>query len=382
MAEIKAKTGSGLRGIVAAQTKICSNGDNHDNLYYRGYSIYDLAANCEFEEVAHLLLKGNLPNKTELANFKKEIIAARGLPKELKDVLKLIPKDAHPMDVMRTGCSFLGTLEPEKMNVSKKDFSDEMRVGIRLLGIFPSIMLFWHHWHNSKKEMDTNSDQDTIAGYYLEKLHDKAPSDLWIKSMHVSLILYAEHDLNASTFTSRVISATFSDVYSAITGSIGALRGPLHGGANEAAMDLITEFDTPQKAVDGVKAKLAAKTLIFGFGHGVYTTHDPRNVVIKGVSQKLSQDTGDSKGLFKISEAIESLMWEEKKLFPNLDFFSASAYHFMGIPTGHFTPIFIMSRVTGWLAHIFEQRANNRLIRPSSEYVGDDVKKFVPINER
>lgn len=371
----------GLAGVIAGKSGICTVGTGH-GLNYRGYDIYDLARECEFEEVAYLLLKGELPKKQELESFKQELIKARALPKDLKEALKLLPKDAHPMDIMRTGCSVLGCLEQERIDALKGEFPDQHRIGVRLLGIFPSILLFWHHWHQSKTEMDTNSKQDTIAGYFLEKLHNKEPKKLWIDAMHVSLILYAEHEFNASTFTSRVITATMSDVYSAITGAIGALRGPLHGGANEAAMDLLSEFKNPAEALEGIKQKLASKTKIMGFGHRVYVKADPRNVVIKEWSKKLSEDVGDSKGLYPISEVIEEVMWNEKKLFPNLDFYSASAYHFMGIPTSYFTPIFIMSRTSGWLAHIFEQRADNKLIRPSSEYTGPDNRAFVPMNER
>lgn len=371
----------GLAGVVAGKSAICTVGTGH-GLNYRGYDIYDLAKYATFEEVAYLLLNGELPNKQELESFKQEIIKARELPQNLKEALKLLPKDSHPMDVMRTGCSVLGCLEQEHINIQQLQFPDQKKIGIRLLGVFPSILLFWYHWHNSGKEMSTKSNQDSIAGYFLEKLHDKAPKDLWIQAIHVSLILYAEHEFNASTFASRVVTATLSDVYSAITAAIGALRGPLHGGANEAAMDLLSEFKTPQEAKQGILDKLARKAKIMGFGHRVYVKADPRNVVIKEWSKKLAQDVGDTKELYPISEVIEEVMWNEKKLFPNLDFYSASAYHFMGIPTPFFTPIFIMSRVSGWLAHIYEQRADNKLIRPSSEYIGPENRAYVPINER
>lgn len=371
----------GLAGVNAGQSAICTVGTGH-GLNYRGYDIYDLAKYCEFEEVAYLLLREKLPNKTELESFKKELKEARSLPKELKEVLKLLPKNAHPMDVMRTACSVLGCLETENYDVFKASFPNQQKIGIRLLGIFPSALTFWHHYHANGKEISTESSQDSIAGYFLELLHQKPPKDLWIKAMHVSLILYAEHEFNASTFTARVITATMSDVYAGITGAIGALRGPLHGGANEAAMDLIAEFQNPEQARLGILEKLAKKGKIMGFGHRVYVKADPRNVVIKEWSKKLSDDVGDTKGLYPISEAIEKVMWDEKKLFPNLDFYSASAYHFMGIPTPYFTPIFIFSRTAGWLAHIFEQRANNKLIRPSSEYIGPDKKDFVPLQNR
>lgn len=371
----------GLAGITAGQSAICTVGTGH-GLNYRGYDIYDLAEHCEFEEVAYLLLKEKLPNANELAAFKKELIAARALPKALKDTLKLLPKNAHPMDIMRTTCSMLGCLEPESYDIVKMSFPMQHKIAIRLLGIFPSALTFWHHYHASGKEINTESNQDSIAGHFLELLHQKPPKELWIKAMHASLILYAEHEFNASTFTARVITATMSDIYSGITGAIGALRGPLHGGANEAAMELIAEYKTPQEAHKGILDKLAKKDKIMGFGHRVYVKADPRNVVIKQWSKKLSEDVGDTKGLYPISEAIEEVMWEQKKLFPNLDFYSASAYHFMGIPTPYFTPIFIFSRTAGWLAHIFEQRANNKLIRPSSEYIGPDKKAFVPLHNR
>ncbi|WP_295737834.1 2-methylcitrate synthase [uncultured Helicobacter sp.] len=371
----------GLAGISAGESAICTCGTGH-GLNYRGYDIYDLAEHCEFEEVAYLLLKEKLPNKAELESFKKELIAARSLPKELKEVLKLLPKDAHPMDIMRTACSTLGCLEPEEYDVFKASFPNQQRIGTRLLGIFPSVLTFWHHYHTSGKEISTESKQDSIAGYFLESLHQKEPKELWVKAMHTSLILYAEHEFNASTFTARVITATMSDVYSGITGAIGALRGPLHGGANEAAMELIEEFSTPEQATQGILDKLARKDKIMGFGHRVYVEKDPRNVVIKAWSKKLSEDVKDTKGLYPISEAIEKVMWEQKKLFPNLDFYSASAYHFMGIPTPYFTPIFIFSRTAGWLAHIFEQRGNNKLIRPSSQYIGPENKAFIPMDKR
>ena len=376
-----AKKVGGLAGISAGESAICTCGTGH-GLNYRGYDIYDLAEHCEFEEVAYLLLKEKLPNKAELESFKKELIAARSLPKELKEVLKLLPKDAHPMDIMRTACSTLGCLEPEEYDVFKAQFPNQQRIGTRLLGIFPSVLTFWHHYHTSGKEISTESSQDSIAGYFLESLHQKEPKELWVKAMHASLILYAEHEFNASTFTARVITATMSDVYAGITGAIGALRGPLHGGANEAAMDLIEEFKTPEQATQGILDKLARKDKIMGFGHRVYVEKDPRNVVIKAWSKRLSEDVKDTKGLYPISEAIEKVMWEQKKLFPNLDFYSASAYHFMGIPTPYFTPIFIFSRTAGWLAHIFEQRGNNKLIRPSSQYTGPENKAFIPMDKR
>ncbi|MDE7195776.1 MAG: 2-methylcitrate synthase [Helicobacter sp.] len=379
----KAATGKvgGLAGVNAGQSAICTVGTGH-GLNYRGYDIYDLAEHCTFEEVAYLLLREKLPTKGELKDFVDEIKAARKLPDSLKTTLKLLPKNAHPMDIMRTTCSMLGCLEPEVYDVAKMSFPNQQKVATRLLGIFPSALTYWHHYHNSGKEISQESSQDSIGGYFLELLHQKAPKDLWVKAMHASLILYAEHEFNASTFTARVITATLSDCYAAVTGAIGALRGPLHGGANEAAMELIAEYTSPEQATQGILDKLARKDKIMGFGHRVYVEKDPRNVVIKEWSRKLSVDVNDKENLFPISEAIEKVMWDSKKLFPNLDFYSASAYHFMGIPTAYFTPIFIFSRTAGWMAHVFEQRANNKLIRPSSEYTGPDNRAFVPMDKR
>jgi len=368
------KTG-GLAGVVAGRSAICTVGTGH-GLNYRGYDIYDLAQHATFEEVSYLLTKGTLPTKTQLEGYKKELMAARTLPEALKAVLRTLPKSAHPMDVMRTSCSTLGCLEPEC-----DDFSDQDAKITRLMGIFPSILLYWHHFHINGKELDTHSNQDTIGGYFLEKLHDKTPSELWIKAMHVSLILYAEHEFNASTFAARIGASTLSDIYSAITAAIGVLRGPLHGGANEAAMELISEYTTPEEATQGIHAKLIAKAKIMGFGHRVYVSNDPRNIVIKEWSRKLADDAKNTT-LFPISEAIEKVMWDEKKLFPNLDFYSASTYYFMGIPTLYFTPIFVMSRTAGWAAHVVEQRGDNKLIRPNSEYIGPDNRAYVDIKDR
>ena len=368
------KTG-GLAGIVAGRSAICTVGTGH-GLNYRGYDIYDLAQNATFEEVAYLLTKGELPKPKELAQYKQELIHARSLPEALKTVLKTLPKNSNPMDVMRTACSTLGCLEQEA-----SDFSNQAEIITRLLGIFPSILLYWHHYHINGKEIDTNSTQDSIGGYFLEKLHGKAPNELWIKAMHVSLILYAEHEFNASTFAARIAASTLSDIYSAITAAIGVLRGPLHGGANEAAMELISEFSSAENATKGIFEKLENKAKIMGFGHRVYVSNDPRNIVIKEWSRKLADDCKNTT-IFPISEAIEKVMWDEKKLFPNLDFYSASTYHFMGIPTAYFTPIFIMSRTTGWAAHVVEQRGDNKLIRPNSEYIGPENRAYVAINER
>ncbi|HRQ61569.1 MAG TPA: 2-methylcitrate synthase [Alphaproteobacteria bacterium] len=371
--EAPKKTG-GLAGIVAGQTEVSAAGGAH-TLEYRGYSIYDLAKHCVFEEVAYLLLYGALPNKAELESFQKRLIQKRDLPEALKKVLELVPVSAHPMDVMRTGTSFLGNLEAED------DKNDQLAITERLLGAYPAILVYWWVFHHKGLRTECTTNTKTIAEHFLTMLHHKAPSQTHIDAMNVSLILYAEHEFNASTFTARTITSTLSDFYSGVCGAIGALRGPLHGGANEAAMELIQEYKTPEEAVAGVKHKLATKQLVMGFGHRVYTEADPRNRVIKEWSKKLCSEGGKSE-LFNVSEAIETLMWDEKKLFPNLDFYSASVYHMMGIPTPMFTPVFVMSRITGWAAHIFEQRKNNKLIRPSADYTGPNGLAFIPLDKR
>ncbi len=368
------KTG-GLAGVTAGATHICTVGKEGAGLTYRGYDIYDLADNANFEEVAYLLLHGKLPTQTELDAYVEKIKAHRGLPDALKTVLEMIPADTHPMDVLRTGISFLGNIEPEG------DFSNQIDVADRLLACLPSMLLYWHRFHVDGVRIDTETDDDSIAGHFLHLLHDKAPKELHRKSLDTTLILYAEHEFNASTFAGRVITGTLSDIHSAVTGAIGALRGPLHGGANEAAMALISKFDTPEEAAEGVRGMLERKDLIMGFGHRVYTTSDPRNTVNKKMSKALADDAGNTK-LFPISEAVEKVMWDEKKLFANADFFAATVYHFMGIPTYLFTPIFVCSRITGWAAHIMEQRADNKLIRPAAEYVGPGPQKWVAIDDR
>jgi len=371
--EPKKKTG-GLAGIVAGETTISAAGGAH-NLEYRGYSIYDLAENATFEEVAYLLLYAKLPNKEELKAFRHKLKQQRDLPQALKEVLERIPKDAHPMDVMRTATSFLGNIEPE----SEKH--NQYAVTERLLAAYPAILVYWWHFAHTGKRHECMTDAPSIAEHFLTLLHRGKPSELHIKAMNVSLILYAEHEFNASTFTARTITSTLSDFYSAVTGAIGALRGPLHGGANEAAMELIRKFKTPQEATAGIKEMLATKQLIMGFGHRVYSEADPRNRVIKEWSRQLCNEGGKPE-LFAVSETIEKMMWDEKKLFPNLDFYSASAYHMMAIPTPMFTPIFVMSRISGWAAHIFEQRKNNKLIRPSADYTGPEKLAYVPLDKR
>ncbi|MDG1875645.1 MAG: 2-methylcitrate synthase [Mariniblastus sp.] len=370
----KKKTG-GLAGVVAGETSIATVGKEGSGLNYRGYSIHDLAENAVFEEVAFLLLYGHLPVLKELDSFRSRLLSKRSLPNSLCQTLKAIPKTAHPMDVLRTGCSMLGVLEPET------SFSEQQDKAERLLASLPSMLTYWYHFSQDGKEIDFESSEDSIAGYFLDKMHGQPPSDLHRRVMDVSLILYAEHEFNASTFTARVCTATLSDLFSAITGAIGTLRGPLHGGANEAAMELIELYQSADEAEAGIMDKLASKSLIMGFGHRVYTVSDPRSDVIKSWAKKLAEANGDSV-LYPVSERIEEVMWREKKLFPNLDFYSASAYHFLGIPTEMFTPIFVLSRVTGWAAHVFEQRANNRLIRPGADYIGPDQRTFVSIEDR
>jgi len=368
------KTG-GLAGVTAGETHICTVGQEGAGLTYRGYDIYDLADNASFEEVAYLLLHGTLPTQVELDSYVTRIKTNRGLPAALKTVLEAVPGDAHPMDVLRTGVSFLGNIEPEG------DFSNQNNVADRLLACLPSMLVYWHRFQTDGKRIETETDDDSVSGHFLHMLHDRAPKELHRKSLDTTLILYAEHEFNASTFTARVITGTLSDMHSAVSGAIGALRGPLHGGANEAAMELISKFDTPEEAADGVRAMLERRDLIMGFGHRVYTTSDPRNSVNKKMAQQLADDAGNTT-LFPISEAVEKVMWDEKKLFANADFFAASVYHFMGIPTYLFTPIFVCSRITGWAAHIMEQRADNKLIRPAADYIGPGLQQWIPIEDR
>lgn len=375
-----AKTG-GLAGITAGQTAICTVGHEGDNLHYRGFSIFDLAKYGTFEEVAHLLIYGFLPNQLQLTQYTYKLASLRSLPPELSRLLEKIPGSSNPMDVLRTTCSLLGLLEPEEDENNGQEIAD------RLLAIFPGALLYWHHYHQSGIKIDTDGDTKSTAEHFLMLLHGKQfnpNSDLgklMIKTMDISLILYAEHEFNASTFAARVCASTLSDFYSAITAAIGTLRGPLHGGANEAAMLLIQKYSSPQAATEGVLLKLAKKELIMGFGHRVYTKSDPRSNIIKAQSKALSMATGD-KVIYPVSEKIETLMWEQKQLFPNLDFYSASAYHFCGIPIPMFTPLFVISRTSGWAAHILEQRKNNKLIRPTAEYIGPEPKPYVEIGKR
>ncbi|EHK9127134.1 2-methylcitrate synthase [Vibrio parahaemolyticus] len=368
--------GAGLRGQSAGSTALCTVGKTGTGLTYRGYDITDLANNAQFEEVAHLLLRGHLPNQQELDAYKTHLLSLRGLPTELKQALELIPASAHPMDVMRTGCSVLGNLEQEM------SFDEQLQATERMLALFPAIICYWYRFSHDGVRIDTEDQtEDCVGGYFLRLLTDKEPSALHKQVMHCSLILYAEHEFNASTFAARVCASTLSDIHSCITAAIGTLRGPLHGGANEAAMEMIEDWQTPDEAEANIMQMLANKDKIMGFGHAIYRESDPRNALIKSWSEELSKHVGDTH-LYAVSERVESVMKREKGLFCNADFFHASAYHFMDIPTKLFTPIFVMSRLTGWAAHVYEQRANNRIIRPSADYTGPDHQEWVPIENR
>lgn len=371
----KTEQGQGLRGQSAGQTAICTVGAEGNSLRYRGYAVDELAEQTTFTEVAHLILKGHLPNTQELADYNQVLRSLRGLPDSLKEVLERIPASAHPMDVLRTGCSYLGNIEPET------DFSEQQPIADRLLAIFPSIIAYWYRFSHDGVRIETQTDDESIGGHYLHMLHGKEPSELFARVMDVSLILYAEHEFNASTFTARVCASTLSDMHSCITGAIGSLRGPLHGGANEMAMAMLSEYESVEAARADVMEKLAAKEKIMGFGHAVYRQRDPRNAIIKDWSRQLAESVGDQI-LYPVSETVEQILWDEKKLFANADFYHASAYHFMDIPTPLFTPIFVMSRVTGWCAHIMEQRANNRIIRPSADYTGPQPRPVPSLSER
>ncbi len=365
----------GLAGIVAGRTSLSTVGKEGCGLTYRGYSIEDLAEHAAFEEVAWLLLRGELPTAPQLTEYRGRLQSLRELPAALKAVLEQLPETAHPMDVLRTGCSALGCLEPESESSGTFDVVD------RLLATFPSMLAYWHWFQTQTKRIETQSDEDSIAGHFLHLLHGQTPSAIHRQAFDSSLILYAEHEFNASTFTARVVTSTLSDFYSAITGAIGTLRGPLHGGANEAAFDLINRFATPDDAERGVMDLLARKEKIMGFGHRVYRDCDPRSPIIQQWAKRLADEVGDTR-LYPVSERIEAVLRREKKLFPNLDFYSASAFHFLGIPTLFFTPLFVFSRTVGWAAHILEQRSENRLIRPTADYIGPEPRSFVPLVAR
>ena len=371
----KKLSGTGLRGQVAGETSLCTVGKTGSGLTYRGMDISVLAENAKFEEVAYLLLRGALPKQQELDSYINKIISLRDLPKVLKDTLERIPSTAHPMDVVRTGCSILGNLEPEK------SFEQQDEVIDRLLASLPSMICYWYCFSHEGRRIDTALEDDSIGSHFLHMLSGASPSDLFSQVMNVSLILYAEHEFNASTFTARVCASTLSDMYSCITGAIGTLRGPLHGGANEAAMELIENWQSPDEAELALLGMLDRKEKIMGFGHAIYRESDPRNAIIKQWAEKLAAEVGDTT-LYPVSVRCEEVMWREKKLFCNADFFHAAAYHFMGIPTKLFTPIFVMSRVTGWAAHVKEQRANNRIIRPSADYTGPEIAQWVGLADR